>query len=99
MQLASSLKCLVLALGLSPALAAAQDGLACRQGSSDGDRPRIGLVLGGGGARGFAHIAVLKELERLHVPIDCIAGTSAGSLVGGLYASGMSVDEIEKLTL
>lgn len=58
--------------------------------------PRVGLVLGGGGARGFAHLGVLEELERLHVPISCIAGTSAGALIGGLYASGMSVDEMKK---
>lgn len=59
------------------------------------DRPRIGLVLGGGGARGGAHIGVLRELERHRVPIDAIAGTSMGAIVGGLYASGMSLDEIE----
>lgn len=61
----------------------------------DPDRPRIGLVLGGGGARGFAHVAVLKELERQRIPVDCIAGTSMGALVGGLYASGMSAEQIE----
>src|SRR3954466_14148794 len=60
-------------------------------------RPRIGLVLSGGGARGAAHVGVLKVLESLHVPIDAIAGTSMGALVGGLYASGMSADEIERL--
>jgi len=60
-------------------------------------RPRIGLVLGGGGARGAAHIGVLKELERHRVPVDAIAGTSMGALVGGLYASGMSVAELEEL--
>jgi NTE family protein len=59
-------------------------------------RPRIGLVLSGGGARGAAHIGVLKMLDRLHVPIDAIAGTSMGAVVGGLYASGMSGDEIEQ---
>ena len=64
--------------------------------AGDPDRPRIGLVLGGGGARGFAHVAVLKELERQRIPVDCIAGTSMGSLIGGLYASGMSADQIEK---
>lgn len=58
-------------------------------------RPRIGLVLSGGGARGAAHIGVIRVLEELRVPIDCIAGTSMGSIVGGLYASGMSVDEME----
>jgi len=59
-------------------------------------RPRIGLVLSGGGARGAAHIGVLKMLDRLHVPIDAIAGTSMGAVVGGLYASGMSGREIEQ---
>jgi NTE family protein len=60
-------------------------------------RPRIGLVLGGGGARGAAHIGVLKELERLRIPIDAIAGTSMGAIVGGLYATGMSADELQDL--
>jgi len=59
-------------------------------------RPKVCLVLSGGGARGAAHIGVLKVLEELRVPIDCIAGTSMGSLVGGGYASGMSVAEMEK---
>jgi NTE family protein len=53
-------------------------------------RPRIGLVLGGGGARGTAHIGVLEVLERLRVPIDCVAGTSMGALVAGAVASGVS---------
>ena len=60
-------------------------------------RPRIGLVLGGGGARGAAHIGVLRELERLQIPIDAIVGTSMGAVVGGLYAAGLSPDEIENL--
>jgi NTE family protein len=59
-------------------------------------RPRVGLVLSGGGARGAAHIGVLKVLEQLRVPVDCIAGTSMGAIVGGLYASGMGPVEIEK---
>jgi NTE family protein len=57
-------------------------------------RPRIGLVLSGGGARGAAHIGVLEVLDQLHVPIDAIAGTSMGAVVGGLYASGLSANEI-----
>jgi len=61
-------------------------------GSSD--RPRIGLVLGGGGARGAAHVGVLKVLEELKIPIDCIAGNSMGAIVGGLYASGLSPEDI-----
>jgi NTE family protein len=58
-------------------------------------RPRIGLVLSGGGARGLAHVGVLKVLERERVPIDVIAGTSMGAIIGGLYASGMHADELE----
>jgi NTE family protein len=57
-------------------------------------RPRIGLVLSGGGARGAAHIGVLKVLEELRVPVDYIAGTSMGSIVGGSYASGNTVDQM-----
>ena len=58
-------------------------------------RPRTCLVLGGGGARGAAHIGILRVLEREHVPIDCITGTSMGAVVGGLYAAGYRADEIE----
>lgn len=58
-------------------------------------RPRIGLVLGGGGARGSAHIGVLQELEKLRVPVDCIAGTSMGSLVAAAYASGLNPNEMK----
>jgi len=57
-------------------------------------RPKIGLVLSGGGARGMVHIGVLKALEQHHIPIDLIVGTSIGSLIGGLYAAGYSPDEI-----
>jgi NTE family protein len=53
------------------------------------DRPRVGLVLGGGGARGLAHIGVLEELERLRIPVDCVAGTSMGALVAGAWAAGL----------
>lgn len=59
--------------------------------------PRIGLALSGGGARGAAHVGVLKVLERTGVRPDCIAGTSFGALVGGLYAAGYSANEIEKM--
>lgn len=58
-------------------------------------RPRVGLVLSGGGARGGAHLGVLKVLEELRVPVDLIVGTSAGSIVGAAYASGMPLAEIE----
>lgn len=58
-------------------------------------RPKIGLVLSGGGALGAAHIGVLKVLEELRVPVDCIAGTSMGSIVGGLYAMGLDAATLE----
>ncbi|EIM78340.1 patatin [Nitritalea halalkaliphila LW7] len=61
------------------------------------DRPRVGLVLSGGGAKGFAHIEVLREMERAGIRPDYIAGTSMGAVVGGLYASGYSVDELEDI--
>ncbi len=60
-------------------------------------RPRIGLVLGGGGAKGAAHIGVIKVLEELRVPIDCIAGTSMGAIVGAAYATGMSAQQLEQV--
>jgi NTE family protein len=60
-------------------------------------RARIGLVLSGGGARGAAHVGVIRALEQLHVPIDAVAGTSMGAVVGGLYAAGLSGEEIEEV--
>ena len=60
-------------------------------------RPKTCLVLGGGGARGGAHVGVLKVLERERIPIDCIVGTSMGAIVGGLYAAGYSADEIHTI--
>ena len=59
-------------------------------------RPRVGLVLGGGGARGAAHIGVLEVLQNLRVPVDCIAGTSMGALVTGVFASGLSPQEMRE---
>ncbi len=61
------------------------------------DRPRIGLVLSGGGARGAAHIGVIRALEEMRIPIDAVAGTSMGAVVGGLYAAGLSAEEIEEV--
>ena len=69
--------------------------LAFAAGGQDMERPKVGLVLGGGGALGISHIGVLKELEEERVPIDYICGTSMGAIIGGLYASGMSPDEIQ----
>jgi NTE family protein len=59
-------------------------------------RPKIGLVLSGGGVRGLAHIGVLRVLHELHVPVDLVVGTSMGAVVGGAYASGRSLDELEE---
>ena len=58
---------------------------------------KIGLALSGGGARGFAHIGVLNVLAEHNIRIDMIAGTSAGSIIGGAFAAGMSADEIAKM--
>jgi NTE family protein len=61
------------------------------------ERPRIGLALGGGSARGLAHVGVLRWLEEHHVPVDLLTGTSMGGLVGGAYATGMTPAEIETM--
>jgi len=63
----------------------------------DRERPKIGLALSGGGARGSAHVGVIKALEELGVPIDYIAGTSMGAIIGGIYAAGYSADELEQV--
>lgn len=63
----------------------------------EGRRPKIGLALGGGGTRGAAHIGVLRVLEKEGIPIDCIAGTSIGAIIGGLYCAGASLDDIEEM--
>jgi len=88
--------CLLLAL-VAMRQAHAQDPASpqAARAAPDGARPRVCVVLSGGGARGYAHIGVLKALERMRVPVDCIAATSMGAVVGGLYASGMSADELD----
>jgi NTE family protein len=65
--------------------------------SSSVNRPRIGLALSGGAARGVAHVGVLRALEEHQIPIDAIAGASAGSLIGGAYAAGLPVTELEEM--
>ena len=64
--------------------------------ATPGRRPRIGLVLGGGGAKGAAHVGVLEVLEELRIPIDCVVGTSMGALVGGTFAAGRSAQEVDE---
>ncbi len=66
-----------------------------KTGTANGKRPKIGLALSGGGARGLAHIGVIKTLEKNHIPIDYIAGTSMGSIIGGLYAIGYTPEDLE----
>ena len=66
-------------------------------GAANARRPRIALVLSGGGARGAAHLGVLKALEQMRIPIDIITGTSMGAIVGAAYASGTTVAELERL--
>lgn len=67
---------------------------AAQVADSPAARPRIGLVLAGGGARGIGHVGVIRLLEELNVPIDCVAGTSMGSIVGGLYSAGYTSREM-----
>lgn len=61
------------------------------------NRLKVALVLGGGGAKGAAEVGVLKEIERIGVPIDYIVGTSIGSIVGGFYAAGYRAEELDSL--
>ncbi len=72
-------------------------GTADAQAVTPGGRPSIGLVLGGGGAKGGAHIGVLRVLEDLRVPVDMVAGTSVGAIIGGMYASGLSPGDLDRL--
>jgi NTE family protein len=71
--------------------------LAQDSGGPKPNRPRLGLALGGGGALGLAHIGVLQYFEEHHIPVDAVAGTSMGGLVGGLYATGLDVKELRKV--
>ena len=75
----------------------AQPAPAATPSSAAAGRPKVCLVLSGGGARGVAHVGVLKGLETLRIPIDCIVGTSMGAVIGGAYASGMTTREMEEV--
>jgi NTE family protein len=76
--------------------AATADAVTVAPATRPGGRPRIGLVLGGGGAKGAAHVGVLTVLDQMHIPIDCVVGTSMGALVGGTFAAGTSATELEQ---
>ena len=82
---------LAFVLSLLPGLLLAQPGA-----EPVAPRPKVGLVLGGGGARGAAHIGVLEVLQRLRVPVDCVAGTSMGALVAGAWAAGLSPADMRR---
>ena len=81
---------------LAAALAAPLATGAEKAKDKEAPRPRIGLALGGGGALGISHVGVIRALEQMRIPIDCIAGASMGAIVGGMYASGMSPDDMER---
>jgi NTE family protein len=96
----------VTAVFFLPAIATAQDASPVAQPSVSEpgaaqlpQRPRVGLVLAGGGAKGGAHVGVLKVLEELRVPVDCIAGTSMGALVGAGYASGIPAADLQQFLI
>src|SRR5580765_1135889 len=65
--------------------------------SEHAGRPKVGLVLSGGGGRGLAQVGVLRALERNHIPVDFIVGNSLGAVIGGLYASGYSTTQLESI--
>jgi NTE family protein len=83
-------------LSLAAAVVGFLAGAPCAAQEPVAARPKICLVLSGGGARGVAHVGVLKVLEEMRVPIDCIVGTSMGSIVGGAYAAGVSPETMER---
>ena len=63
----------------------------------ENQRPKVGLVLSGGGAKGLAHIGVLKVIDSLGIKVDYVAGTSMGAIVGGLYASGYNAEQLDSI--
>ena len=85
----------LISLAFIPAAAAGETASAAAAPS----RPTIGLALSGGGARGLAHVGVLKVLEELRIPISCVTGTSMGAVVGGTFASGTSPEKMEEIVL
>lgn len=93
----SWLVCIFLAVSLSLTISAsAQNTLAGAVSAASGNRPRIGLALSGGGALGLAEIGVIQWMEENHIPVDRIAGTSMGAIIGAMYATGMSPAEMKE---
>ena len=83
--------CLILLVIIS------EQGITGPKSSEETERPTVGLVLSGGGALGLAHIGVLSVLDELHVPVDCVVGTSMGALVGGSFAAGVSPERMQEV--
>ena len=88
-------KVLSLLISLMLLFGSAQYGKA--QTKSDDNRPKVGLSLSGGGAKGMIHIGVLKVLERAGIPVDIVTGTSIGGLIGGLYSMGYTPMQIDSM--
>ena len=88
---------LLLALQSFAPIAVAQTPVTASAAAAEAKRPKVGLVLSGGGARGLTHIGVIQVLEELRIPVDFVAATSMGSIVGGLYASGRTPAEMNKI--
>ena len=88
---------LLLALLSFAPIAVAQTPVTASAAAAEAKRPKVGLVLSGGGARGLTHIGVIQVLEELRIPVDFVAATSMGSIVGGLYASGRTPAEMNKI--
>lgn len=97
MNMKSAIKRFCIVIVLFTGTMRAQDTLVINPDYTGETRPKIGLVLSGGGAKGSAHIGVLKVLEELQIPIDYIVGTSMGSIMGGLYSIGYRADELDTL--
>lgn len=93
MPLSRHLVVLFLLLGVCLSVSRAQQAGTANAAATSA-RPKVALVLSGGGARGLAHVGVLKVLEQSRVPVDMVVGTSMGAIIGGLYAAGMSPEEL-----
>ena len=93
------LGCIYISITLMATLVCSSANAADEKPTAFKERPTIGLVLSGGGAKGAAHIGVLQVLEANHIPVDYIAGTSIGAYVAGMYALGFSANEIETIML
>ena len=91
MRALKAIKCFIISISLLTAL------LAPQTAAAQGEHQSVGLVLSGGGAKGIAHVGVIKALEENNIPIDYVTGTSMGAIIGGLYACGYTPEEMMEL--